>query len=212
MKRILFLRATVFILLFFLVLTISCKTPYNHLGDGIYAEMNTQKGKIVSQLYYENVPLTVANFMTLAEGKNPKVSKNLKGKPYYNGLVFHRVIENFVIQTGCPLGTGKGNPGYQFRNEVPRDKNGNLKYKHGRGVLAMANAGPDTNGSQFYITRSNTPHLDGGYTVFGKVLQGMDVVDSIRQGNVLQSVKIYKVGRVARKFKEVKVFKREISR
>ena len=170
-------------------------------NEGIFAEINTTKGKIVTQLEYKKTPLTVANFITLAEGTNSQVTNNLKGKPYYDGLKFHRVIADFMIQGGCPKGDGTGDPGYKFDDEfVPE-----LKHS-GKGILSMANAGPKTNGSQFFITHKATPHLDGRHTVFGHVTSGLDVVDKIIKDDVITSVKIIRVGKEAKNFNAVKVF------
>ena len=170
-------------------------------NEGIFAEINTTKGKIVTQLEYQKTPLTVANFISLAEGTNSQVTNNLKGKPYYDGLKFHRVIADFMIQGGCPKGDGSGDPGYRFDDEfVPE-----LKHS-GKGILSMANAGPKTNGSQFFITHKATPHLDGRHTVFGHVTSGLDIVDKIVKDDVITSVKIIRVGKEAKKFNAEKVF------
>lgn len=191
----------------FVALFFSCKNtntppPDVKLGDGLYAEIETNKGKIVLQLEYQKTPLTVANFVSLAEGKNEMVTNpSLKGKPYYDGLKFHRVISNFMIQTGDPNGDGSGGPGYKFADEIT-----DLKHS-GPGILSMANAGKATNGSQFFITHGATPHLDGIHTVFGHVVQGQDVVNAIAQGDVMKTVKIIRVGKDAKKFNAQKVFK-----
>jgi hypothetical protein len=170
-------------------------------NEGIFAEFNTTKGKIVTQLEYQKTPLTVANFITLAEGTNLQVTNSLKGKPYYNGLKFHRVIADFMIQGGCPKGDGSGDPGYRFDDEfVPE-----LKHS-AKGILSMANAGPKTNGSQFFITHKATPHLNGRHTVFGHVTIGLDVVDKIAKDDVITSVKIIRVGKEAKKFDAEKIF------
>jgi peptidyl-prolyl cis-trans isomerase B (cyclophilin B) len=137
--------------------------------------MMTSKGEIVIDLAAQYAPKTVNNFVFLAN------------EGFYNGVIFHRVISNFVIQGGDPTGTGRGGPGYSFEDEVDPKKN---PLKHETGVLSMANAGPNTNGSQFFITHSPQPHLDGKHTVFGKVISGMDVVNAIRQGDQILSVTI----------------------
>lgn len=171
------------------------------LGDGIYAEIETSKGKIVLQLEYQKTPMTVANFISLAEGTNEFVSAEYKGKPFYNGLKWHRVIANFMIQGGDPKGDGSGGPGYKFADEIT-----DLKHT-GPGILSMANAGKGTNGSQFFITHAAQPHLDGLHTVFGHVVEGQDVVNAIQQGDEIKSIKIIRKGREAKKFNAPKVFK-----
>ncbi len=166
----------------------------NGLGNGIYAVFETSKGEIIASLEYRKVPLTVMNFIGLAEGTLP--FKNRNGKYFYDGMIFHRVVPNFIIQSGDPLGNGSGGPGYMFPNETRSD------LKHDKaGVLAMANRGPDTNGSQFYITMRPAPWLDGYFSVFGHVVKGMDVVTSIAQGDELKSVRIVRIGSDAKKFK-----------
>lgn len=172
------------------------------LGDGLYAEITTNKGKIVLQLEYKKTPLTVANFVTLAEGNNDMVTTaGKKGKPFYDGLKFHRVIENFMIQTGDPNGDGSGGPGYKFADEI-------TDLKHDKaGILSMANAGKGTNGSQIFITHGPTAHLDGKHTVFGHVVEGQNVVNAIVQGDNMVSVKIIRVGADAKKFDAPKVFR-----
>jgi FKBP-type peptidyl-prolyl cis-trans isomerase len=176
-------------------------TAQNKKQDGIFAEFTTAKGKIVVELEYKKTPITVANFISLAEGNNPKADAKFKGKPFYNGLKFHRVIANFMIQGGCPDGKGTGGPGYKFDDEIVTD----LKHSD-KGILSMANAGPATNGSQFFITHKATPHLDGIHTVFGHVVSGQEVVDKIVQDDVIISVKIIRVGKEAKKFNAEKVF------
>ena len=174
--------------------------PYNKV-PGIYAEIYTAKGKIALQLEFEKTPITVANFITLADGTNTFVTNDRKGKPYYNGLKFHRVIANFMIQGGCPKGDGSGDPGYSFQDEF----NANLKHDKA-GILSMANSGPATNGSQFFITNKDTPWLDNKHSIFGHVVEGQKVVDAIAQNDVIEKVVIVRVGKVAKAFDAVKVF------
>lgn len=152
----------------------SCQNKYPELEDGIYAEFNTNKGVFVAKLNHKETPLTVSNFVDLAEGKNDMVDSTYKGKPFYNGLKFHRVIKDFMIQGGDPMGTGAGSPGYTFPDEFADS----LTHK-GKGILSMANSGPSTNGSQFFITLKETPWLDGKHTVFGEIVIGQEIVDSI---------------------------------
>jgi cyclophilin family peptidyl-prolyl cis-trans isomerase len=169
--------------------------------EGIFATIVTNKGTIVAQLEYQKTPITVANFISLVEGKNTFVTdEKLKGKPFYDGLKFHRVIKDFMIQGGDPAGNGSGGPGYSFKDEFT-----DLKHYKG-GILSMANSGPATNGSQFFITHKETPWLDGKHTVFGQVTQGMDVVNKIEQNDVITKVTITKKGALAAKFDAVKVF------
>lgn len=159
--------------------------------DGLYAIMNTSKGTIVLELYYQKAPLTVCNFVGLAEGTLDAA----KGKKYYDGLTFHRVIADFMIQGGDPLGTGTGGPGYKFADEF----DSSLKFD-GPGVLAMANSGPGTNGSQFFITHVATSWLDNKHTIFGRVVEGQSVVNAVAQGDKIVSLKIERKGEDAKKF------------
>ena len=171
------------------------------MKDGLYAKFNTSKGEILVNLEFQKTPGTVGNFVALAQG-NLENSVKKQGDPYYNGLKFHRVIPDFMIQGGCPLGTGTGNPGYQFDDEFHSD------LKHDTpGVLSMANAGPGTNGSQFFITHIPTPWLDGKHTVFGNVIEGQSIVDAIAQGDALDTVDIIAVGAEAESFKAVEAFR-----
>ncbi|MGD9680243.1 MAG: peptidylprolyl isomerase [Candidatus Obscuribacterales bacterium] len=147
-------------------------------GKGVYAKFVTTEGTFTARLFDKRAPKTVANFVGLAEGtkewKNPKTGATEKGKPFYNGLIFHRVIDGFMLQGGCPLGMGTGGPGYQFADEF------NPELRHSKpGILSMANSGPNTNGSQFFVTLVPTPHLDNKHSVFGEVVEGMDVVKKI---------------------------------
>lgn len=171
------------------------------MTNGLYAKFNTSKGEILVNLEFQKTPGTVGNFVALAEG-NLENSAKPQGQPYYNGLKFHRVINDFMIQGGCPQGTGTGNPGYQFDDEFHPD----LKHD-GPGVLSMANSGPATNGSQFFITHTETSWLDGKHTVFGKVVEGQDVVDKIEQGDKIETLNILRVGEDAEQFNAVEAFR-----
>jgi cyclophilin family peptidyl-prolyl cis-trans isomerase len=194
------------------VLFSSCKAAkYKDLQDGLYADVQTNKGDILLKLHAKEVPMTVANFVSLSEGTSTKVIDSLKGKKYFDGIKFHRVIPNFMIQGGDPTGTGKGSAGYRFADEFPSDSLGNLIYKHdSKGVLSMANSGPKTNSSQFFITHKATPWLDRKHSVFGKVERGLDIVDSIQQNDVINSIEIIRVGKFAKKFNAPKVFETEL--
>ncbi len=190
------------LLLAFSALFISCKNNHENLADGLYANIETPKGDIVVSLEYTKAPVTVANFITLAEGKNPFVNAKYKGKPFYDGLKFHRVIQDFMIQGGDPDGNGSGGPGYRFKDEIDPS----LKHNDS-GILSMANAGPNTNGSQFFITHTATPHLDGVHTIFGKVVEGMDVVAAIEGNDEITKITIIRKGTKATAFDALKVFK-----
>jgi peptidyl-prolyl cis-trans isomerase A (cyclophilin A) len=171
------------------------------MQEGIYARFTTSKGQILVQLTHDKTPGTVGNFVALAEG-NLENSAKPQGTPYYDGLKFHRVIADFMIQGGCPLGTGTGDPGYKFDDEFVSE----LKHD-GPGVLSMANAGPGTNGSQFFITHTATPWLDGKHTVFGKVVEGQEVVDGIAQDEVIERLVIERIGDAAQNWNAVEAFR-----
>jgi len=170
------------------------------MKDGLYAKFSTPKGTILFALTYAETPGTVGNFVGLAEG-TIKNDVQAEGTPYYDGLKFHRVIEDFMVQGGCPQGSGVGGPGYQFNDEFHPD------LKHDKpGILSMANAGPGTNGSQFFITHIATPWLDGKHTVFGSVIEGQDVVDAIAQNDTIDTLEIIRVGQAAEAFDAADAF------
>jgi peptidyl-prolyl cis-trans isomerase A (cyclophilin A) len=210
-----------------------CKSAkYKDLKEGIYAEIQTNKGDVLLALYPEAAPMTVANFVSLAEGTNNKVTDSIQGKRYFDGIRFHRVVNNFIIQGGDPTETGRGTAGYRFGDEFAKDENGKLVHLHGdAGMLSMANGGPGSNGSQFFITHRAIPHLDGKHTVFGKTMINtlqlnelkqqikdtlklkkaidslrMSVVNSIVQFDTIHTVKIIRVGVKANSFKAAEVF------
>lgn len=158
------------------------------MKDGIYARFNTSKGELVVKLTHDKTPGTVGNFVALAEGTMDNTAK-AEGEPYYDGISFHRVIPDFMVQCGCPLGTGTGDAGYKFDDEFHPEL-----VHDAPGVLSMANAGPGTNGSQFFITHVPTPWLDNKHTVFGHVTQGQDIVDAIAQGDKVEKLSIERVG------------------
>lgn len=171
------------------------------MENGIYAKFNTSKGSILVKLTHDLTPGTVGNFVGLAEGQLENTAKPM-GKPYYDGLKFHRVIPDFMIQGGCPLGTGTGDGGYKFDDEF------HPSLKHDKaGVLSMANAGPGTNGTQFFITHVPTPWLDGKHSVFGHVVEGQDVVDAVAQNDLIDSVEIIRVGEEAEKWNAIEAFR-----
>ena len=170
------------------------------MENGIYAKFNTTKGAILVKLTHDLTPGTVGNFVGLAEGKLENKVKP-QGVKFYDGLKFHRVIPDFMIQGGCPQGTGTGDPGYKFDDEF------HPSLKHNRpGVLAMANSGPGTNGSQFYITHIPTDWLDNKHTVFGHVVEGQDIVDAVEQGDTLESIEIIREGEEAKNWNAIEAF------
>ena len=170
------------------------------MTEGIYAIIYTQKGTLTLQLHYEKTPGTVGNFVGLAEGNLVNEVKQT-GTPYYDGLNFHRVIPDFMVQGGCPQGSGVGGPGYQFDDEI----DSGLRHNKA-GILSMANAGPGTNGSQFFITHVPTPWLDGKHTVFGCVVEGQEIVDSIEQGDTIDKIEILRIGKDAQNWNAVAAF------
>ena len=195
------MKKYLFILSLALVSSIAmAKDKKPKLEKGLYAEMETSKGIILLKLEMEKTPLTVANFVGLSEGKIKNEAK-AEGVKYYDSLKFHRVIPNFMIQGGDHQGSGMGGPGYAFKDEfVPE-----LRFT-GPGILAMANSGPATNGSQFFITHVATNWLDNRHTIFGHVISGQEVVNAIQQGDYILHVKIIRKGKPARKFKADRVF------
>lgn len=180
--------------------------PVENTTDGLYAIITTSKGVIKIKLEYEKAPMTVANFVGLAEGTVKNTAKP-EGTPYYDGFVFHRVIADFMVQGGDPTGSGMGGPGYAFADEIHPD------LKHSKpGVLSMANSGPASNGSQFFITHKETGWLDGRHTVFGYVTEGQNVVDAIQQGDKMITVKIDRIGSDAKKWDSGKVLAENASK
>jgi cyclophilin family peptidyl-prolyl cis-trans isomerase len=210
---------TAFVVLLVLA-NISCQEQYPNLDDGLYAEFVTSKGNMIAELYYDKVPVTVANFVALAEGNHPLVSDEYKGKPFYDGITFHRVMDKFMIQAGDPTATGSGTPGYKFPDEF------HPELKHDKpGVLSMANPGRDANGSQFFIMEFPWPSLDNKHAVFGQVIEGMEVHDSISNVKVINpqarnhkpvedvvitTINIIRKGADAKSFNAPKVFEEEM--
>lgn len=180
------------LLLFTISVMSGCSNSYQDLADGLYAEFSTSQGKILVELEYERTPLTVCNFVSLAEGT---METSIKDGAFYDDLVFHRVIADFMIQGGDPQGNGTGGPGYKFADEIDPA----LQFD-APGKLAMANSGPGTNGSQFFITHVPTPHLNGAHTIFGNVLEGQSIVDSIKTGDKIKTVTIIRKGTAAEAF------------
>ncbi|OIQ29663.1 MAG: peptidylprolyl isomerase [Bacteroidetes bacterium MedPE-SWsnd-G2] len=209
------LKLTQLCILLLLLTATACKEEYPELEDGIYAEFVTNKGIMVAKLTYDKTPVTVANFIALAEGNHP-LAKDYQGKRYYDRTIFHRVIDQFMIQGGDPTGTGQGNPGYKFADEFHPD------LLHDKpGVLSMANSGPATNGSQFFITEVPYPSLNNRHTVFGELVIGLDVQDSISnvkvvaankpaENVVIESLNIIRKGSEAKAFDAPKVFTEEM--
>ena len=225
-----------FLLTLLILSSIASCSDYPKLENGLYAEIKTNKGTMVAQLFYDKAPAAVSNFVSLAEGTNPLVDSVYSNKPFYDGVSFHRIIKDFMIQGGDPTGTGRGGPGYTFHDEF------NPELKHDTiGVLSMINSGYATNGSQFFITVAPTRYLNGYdrnnnlkncknpeigcHTVFGQLILGFDVLRSITQVEMMdtqrgkpknqvtiQSLKIIRKGKKARNFEAPQVFKREIDK
>jgi peptidyl-prolyl cis-trans isomerase A (cyclophilin A) len=224
---------------FFVVFSLisACQSAkYKDLKEGLYAEIKTNKGDVLLKLYPNDVPMTVANFVSLAEGTNTKVSDSIRGDNFFDGIRFHRVVNSFIIQGGDPTETGRGNAGYTFGDELTKDKDGSLLYKHDdAGVLSMANGGPDSNGSQFFITHKPLSHLDDKHAVFGKTIVNstqllalknqfkdsltlkksidslrMSVVNRIKQFDTIHTIEIIRIGPKARAFNGGKVFDAEL--
>jgi cyclophilin family peptidyl-prolyl cis-trans isomerase len=203
--------------LLLLLSSTACEGKYPDLGEGLFAEFVTTKDTIIVKLFYDKTPLTVSNFVGLAEGTHPNLADSLKGKPYYNGTTFHRVIDKFMIQGGDPTATGMGGPGYKFGDEFDNT------LKHDKpGILSMANSGPSTNGSQFFITEVPTPFLDNKHAVFGEVVKGIEIQDSISnvkvdpQSNkpledvIIKELNIIRQGSDARQFDAAKTWEKEL--
>ena len=225
-----------FISIIFVLLTSCVQGKYKDLEAGIYAEIQTNKGNILLELYTEYVPKTVANFIALVEGTNSRLVDSLKGKNFYDNIIFHRVVPNFVIQAGGFTSEGRKSTGYLFGDEFPRNKSGNIIYKHDdQGVLSMANGGPLTNNSQFFITHRAIPHLDGKHSVFGKAIINclelkklqkaytdtlqlknainvtrMEVINKVSQKDTIITINIIRIGAKAQDFNAAKTFDEEV--
>lgn len=230
------MKKIAYIIVFITALVSCTSAKYKDLQEGLYAEIQTNKGDILLELYPQVAPMTVANFVSLAEGTNSKVPDSIKGNKFYDGIRFHRVVNDFVIQGGDPTETGRGTPGYRFGDEFTKDENGTLVYKHDvAGILSMANGGPESNGSQFFITHRPIPHLDGKHTVFGKTIVNstqleqlklrftdslglveaidstrMAIVNSIVQFDTINTIEIIRIGTFAKSFKAGEVFDQEL--
>jgi len=221
----------------FLVFIACQPAKYKNLEEGLYAEIQTNKGAILVELFAENVPMTVANFVALAEGTNNRVADSLDNVKFYDGIRFHRVVDNFVIQAGDPTETGRGTAGYRFGDEFPKNDEGLLMYTHNdAGILSMANGGPNSNGSQFFITHRAIPHLDGKHSVFGKTTINakqlanlrkeykdsldlnnaidslrMSVVNTISELDTIYTIDIIRVGNKANDFNAALIFDEKLS-
>ena len=205
-----------FLLLTLIISSMSCLDEYPNLDDGLYAKFDTNYGEFIAQLYHKKTPMTVGNFVSLAEGNNPKAKEKYKGQKFFDSLTFHRIIDGFMIQGGDPLGTGQGDPGYKFPDEITELGHDTI------GVLSMANSGPNTNGSQFFITLQPRPQLNGSYSVFGQIVEGQPIVDSIgkvetgardrpKEDVRINTVEIIRKGQEAKNFDAVKAFENGIA-
>jgi peptidylprolyl isomerase len=204
-------------LLTIIIMSISCTDEYPNLNDGLYARFDTNYGEFITELYFKEAPMTVGNFVSLAEGTNPKVEEKYEGKKFYDSLIFHRVMDGFMIQGGDPLGSGRGNPGYRFPDEFNPELSQDTI-----GALSMANGGPNTNGSQFFITLSPQGRLDNVHTVFGQIAEGQSVVDSIGKVEtaaanrpvedvVINTIEIIRKGKDAKNYDAVAAFEKGIN-
>ncbi|UAM99265.1 peptidylprolyl isomerase [Polaribacter litorisediminis] len=229
------MKKIIYVFLVFSLITACQSAKYKDLKEGLYAEIKTNKGDVLLQLYSNDVPMTVANFVSLAEGTNTRTPDSIRGDHFYDGIRFHRVVNSFIIQGGDPTETGRGTAGYRFGDEFTKDKNGALLYKHDdAGILSMANSGPDSNGSQFFITHKPIPHLDGKHSVFGKTIVNstqllalksqfkdsiqlekaidslrMVVVNNIQQFDTINTIEIIRIGPKAKSFDGGKIFEAE---
>jgi len=203
-------------LLTLIISSMSCQDEYPNLEDGLYAKFDTNYGEFIAQLYHKKAPMTVGNFVSLSEGNNPKAKEKYQGQKFFDSLTFHRIIDGFMIQGGDPLGTGQGDPGYKFPDEITELGHDTI------GVLSMANSGPNTNGSQFFITLQPRPQLNGSYSVFGQIVEGQPVVDSIGKTKTdrrnkpeedvrINTVEIIRKGQEATNFDAVKAFENGIA-
>lgn len=204
-------------LLTLIIMSISCNDEYPNLDDGLYARFDTNYGDFIAELYHQRAPMTVGNFVSLAEGTNPKADEKYQGKKFYDSLIFHRVMDGFMIQGGDPLGTGFGDPGYKFPDEFHPELSQDTI-----GALSMANGGPNTNGSQFFITLTPQGRLDNKHAVFGQIVQGQPIVDSIGKVETdarnkpsepvtINTIEIIRKGSDAKNYDAVKAFEEGIS-
>ncbi|MGK0414738.1 MAG: peptidyl-prolyl cis-trans isomerase A (cyclophilin A) [Polaribacter sp.] len=230
------MKQIIYVFLVLSLITACQSAKYKDLNEGLYAEIKTNKGDVLLELYSNDVPLTVANFVSLADGSNNRTPDSIRGNRFYDGIRFHRVVNSFIIQGGDPTETGRGTAGYRFGDEFTKDKDGALLHKHDdAGILSMANSGPDSNGSQFFITHKPIPHLDGKHSVFGKTIVNstqllalknqfkdslqlekaidslrMVVVNSIQQFDTINTIEIIRIGPKAKSFDGGEIFEAEL--